>query len=103
MVKEALLEMTHIDGKFNLLKTLKLSLVIAAFYTINTLFENFKFHIENSQELSEKWTNTINKCKDILRLLSLVISEFILTMFGLNENLTGSENNVCNGQAKWEH
>lgn len=93
-VKEALIEMTHVDGKFDLLKTLKLGLVITAFYTINTLFENFKFHIENNKELSEKWANTISKCKDILKILSLVISEFILTMFGLNENLTGSENNV---------
>lgn len=83
-IKKALVDITHVDGKFNFFKTLKFGALTTGLYLVIFLFGKFNNYISNNEKIQKSWQNVIEKTKKIIKTFGKILIEFFLALFGFS-------------------
>ena len=85
-IKGALKDLTSVDGKFNLFKTMKFGTLTAGLYLVSYLFGKFTDFVSKNKKVNEAWQKVVTKTKKIISSVGKAFLEFILVLFGINSD-----------------
>jgi hypothetical protein len=85
-IKGALKDITSVDGKFNLFKTLKFGALTAGLYLVSYLFQKFTSFITKNKDGQKAWQKVVDKTKKLISSIGKAFLEFVLILFGINSN-----------------